>query len=97
MKQRADEHSVQQQEGCRPENSTGKRVVLADDGILNRVREEQQYDEIERIQLRQLTLAREAKADQEKGIDDDRPNDFLENRHARVEQIVPDRVHSESG
>ena len=54
----------------RADDPANERIVIADDRVLHRVRQQQQHDEIERIELRQLAFAGEAKSDQEKGVDD---------------------------
>ena len=53
-----------------------KRVV-ADNRVLHRVRQHQQDDQIERVELRQLALAADAEDEDEGEVDDGRPQDLL--------------------
>ena len=59
--QEANHDTVDDEQRSRSDQSPGERIIGADDGVLNRVRQ-QQHHEIEGIQLGQLAL-REAKTD----------------------------------
>ena len=48
----------QQAEGA--DHSAGNRVVVADNGVLHRVRQREQNNQVKRIQLRQLALTKDA-------------------------------------
>jgi len=87
-KEYAHDDGVQQEEGARPYEPANQRIVIADDRVLDGVGQQQQDDEVERIELRQLAFAREAKPDQQKGVDDRRANDLLAERNIRSEEGV---------
>ena len=75
-------------------HAAGDAVVVADDRVLHRVRQRQQDDQIERIELRQLPLAGEPQPDDQEGVDQDRPQDLLGDRQRQREHVVPHlRLH----
>ncbi len=88
----ADDDIVREQERKRTDEASGDAVVIADDGVLHRVRQRQQHDQVERIELCQLALAEYAQQHDEKDINEDRPDDFLEDREVQVEHIVQELV-----
>ena len=55
----------------------GHGVVVADDGILHGVGKRQQNHQVERIELRQLALARQPQGDNQKYINDQRAEEFF--------------------
>ena len=62
------------------DEAADERIVIADDRVLHRVRQQQQHDEIERIELRQLAFSGEAESEQEKRVDDHRAKELLGDR-----------------
>ena len=54
---------MSEQRGRAPTMPANQRIVIADDRVLHRVRQQEQDDEIERIELRQLAFAGEAESD----------------------------------
>src|SRR5207247_3251123 len=90
----ADHERVRREQGRGAEQPAGDRVVVADDGVLHGVREREQHDQVEGIELRQLPLAGEPEADHQEGVDDDGPQHLLRDRHAEVEHVAPQlRLH----
>jgi len=81
---------IREKEHRRPEKSPDHRVVVADDRVLDRVRQQEKDDEIEWIELRELTLPGEPKTDQNGPVDDESADGFLEQGNARDEDVVPD-------
>ena len=79
----------QQRRGA--DQPAGDRVVLADDRVLHRVRNRQQHDEIERIELRQLALPGEPQHHDEKRVDDDGPKHFFRDRQRQKKHVVEQR------
>jgi len=75
--QGAHEQGINHEQRRRPGDPADERVVVADDRVLHRVGEKEQHDEVERVELRQFALARQAEANQQKRVDDQRPNDLL--------------------
>jgi len=75
--QGAHEQGIDHEQRRRPGDPADERVVVADDRVLHRVGEEEQHDEVERVELRQFALARQAEANQQERVDDQRPNDLL--------------------
>ena len=78
--QEPDDDLVHEEQRRRPEQSARDAVVVADDRVLDGIGQREQDNEIERVQLCQLTLAREAKAGDEKEVDDDRAQNLLGDR-----------------
>ena len=88
-----DEDAVHDHQHERADESAGQRVVVADDRVLHGVRQEQQHDEIERVELAEFAFAEQAQAANEKSINGDRPDDFLPERNSGDHHVVPDRIH----
>jgi len=85
---------VEGEEGGGADEPADERVVVPDDGVLHRVREHQEDDQVERVQLRELPLAREAEPDDEEAVDQDRAEHLLEHRERESEEMGPERhVH----
>ena len=90
----ADHERVHAEQGRGAEQPARDRVVVADDGVLHRVREREQHDQVEGIELRQLALAGEPEAEHQETVDDDGPQHLLGDRYPEVEHVVPQlRVH----
>src|SRR5947209_17476922 len=85
----------EQQRGA--EDSTRDRVVVADDRVLQRVREHEEHDEVERIELPELALPGDAQSYQKKDVDDERADDFGDEWLAGYEHFRPDRMHVGAG
>ena len=76
-----------EQQRAAADDPADERVVVADDRVLHRVREQEQHDEVERIELRQLAFAGESKSAEEKRVDGDRPEELLGDRNAGREEV----------
>src|SRR5213082_844920 len=70
------------------EQTSDERVVVADDRVLDDVREEQQDDEVERVQLRERALPREVEEDEQRAVDRRRSDSLLRRRDTEVHQVV---------
>jgi hypothetical protein len=77
-------------EDCGAEQPAGQREVVADDRVLDDVRQQEQDDEVERVQLCELPLPREVQQDEQAEVDGDGPDRLLPGRDAEVEQVVDD-------
>jgi hypothetical protein len=88
------DHEVEGHEHDGADQSAGDGVVVADDGVLNRVRDRQQDDEIVRVQLRQFALAKKTDEYQQCRIDDQGPEDLLQQRNTGDEHVRPGHEHS---
>jgi len=87
----ADERVVGRDEQRSGEEAAEQRVVVADDRVLDDVRDQEQDDEVERRQLRQLALAGQVDEDDEREVDGERPRglvDQAEVDEARVDSEV---------
>jgi hypothetical protein len=71
-----DQDVVDRQQRRRADDAPGDGVVLPDDRVLDGVGQRQQHDEIERVELRELPFAGEPQHEDQKRIDDDRPEIF---------------------
>jgi len=87
--QDAHERGVDDEQHRRADHAADERIVIADDRVLHGVRQQEQHDEIERVELRQFALARQPQPDEEKRIDDQRSNDLLAEADARLEERLP--------
>ena len=88
--QKAHDEIVDQQQRRGADDAARHAVVVADDGVLHRVRQREQDDQIKRIELRQLALSRQAQSDHQKKIDDDRAQDFLGHGKRENEHVGPE-------
>ena len=79
---------VDDEQRCGADQAAGDAIVFADDRVLHRVREGQQHNQIERIELRQLALARQPQPRDEKEVDDHRAQDFFRDRHPEEKHVV---------
>src|SRR6266446_6003859 len=70
------------------EQPAREREVVADDRVLDDVRQQQQNDEVERVQLRDRALPGEVQEDDEREIDGNRANRLLGGRDPEVNQVV---------
>ena len=91
FEEEADDEVVHHQQRDGTDQPSGDRVVVADDRVLHRVRQREQHDEVERVELRQLAFAEDAQQHDEEDIDDDRPQDLLQQREVRNEHVVKHR------
>ncbi len=80
----------------RADQSTRDAGVVADDRVLHRVREREQDDKIEGIELRQLALAEHTQQHDERDVDDDGAQDFLRDGQARPRRKVRERAFPKS-
>ena len=99
----ADDHVVEDQQCRGADHAAEQRVVGADDGVLHGVRDREQDDQVEGVQLRQFPLAGQPQADDEEQVDQHRPHDLLEHADRRlrvgadVEEVGQEaRVHGGS-
>ena len=88
MVERADDDRVDEEQRRRADDAADQRIVIADDRVLHRVRQQEQHDEIERVELRQLAFAGESESDEKEPVDDERPEELLENRNAGLEEFL---------
>jgi len=65
--------------------------AVADNRVLHRVRQREQHDQVERVQLRQFAFAGQPQADDQKDIDQNRPDDFFQNRQIDDKNVIPHR------
>ena len=86
--QEADHGVVDEQQRRRPDDPAGHRVVVADDRVLDGVRQSQQNDQVERVELRQLALAGQPETDDQERVDQDGAQDLLEHGQAEVEHVA---------
>ena len=68
---------VEHDERRRRDQTSGQRVVAAVHRVLDRVREDEEQDEVERRELAHLAFAGEPQHDDEEEVDEDRAKDQL--------------------
>ncbi|HEX4054644.1 MAG TPA: hypothetical protein VHX86_10305 [Tepidisphaeraceae bacterium] len=90
----SDDEIVHKQECGRPEESAGDGVVVADDGVLHRIRQGQQDDQVERIELRQLAFPGQPEADEQEQVHANGAKDFFQDGKLQNEHIVPGDGHA---
>lgn len=82
---------VDHQQRRRPDETAGDADVIPDDRVLDRVRQRQQHDEVERIELRELPLAGQPQADDEEEVHGNGAKDLLGDRQAEREHVMQQR------
>jgi hypothetical protein len=70
--------------------TAGHRIVVADDGVLHRVREREQHDQIERIQLRELALAEQSEQQDQRQVYNYGAQELFNNRNRQMKHAVED-------
>ena len=73
-----------------PEQAARHRVVVADDGVLHHVAEEQQHDEVERVELGQVAFSAQPQQEEDAAVDGGGADGLLQHGHAEVEEVVAD-------
>ena len=91
--EKTDDEIVGGQEGSGGQNAASDGVVVADDGILHSVGQSQEDDEVKGIQLDKLPFSGQAKHQYEEEIDNDWPDDFLEDGQRDDKHVFPHFVH----
>src|SRR6266851_4002501 len=92
--QKTHDQVVHEQERDRTDDPTRNGIIIADDGVLHRVGQRQQDDEVEGIELRELALPGHPQAHDEKHVDHQRAQNLRENRLPWDPEIGP--VHAPS-
>src|SRR5512146_674637 len=88
--ERAYHQPVDGQEAKCADNASGHRVVFADDGVLYRIREREQHNKIERVQLCQFTLSKQAQQQHQHQVHDDGTGQLFDKRKRHFEHVVED-------
>jgi len=65
----------------RAHEAAAERVVVADEGVLDDVRDDQEHDQVERRELTDLALAGEAERHEQEEVHDDGAEDLLGDRN----------------
>src|SRR6187401_1673121 len=89
-------HEIVDREQCRgADDAADKAVVVADDRVLNGVRECQKHDQIERVKRRQFTLTGQSQTDNQERVDQDGTQNLLQKGDvvAQSEQVLPNVRH----
>ena len=92
--EKAHHEVVDGEEGRRAEDAPRDGVVVADDRVLHGIGKREQDHQVEGIQLRQLTFAREPQADHEEGVDEQWAQHLLQHRQPEMKHVAPQlRIH----
>src|SRR6478735_1141269 len=67
-----------------------ERIILTDDRVLHGIREQEQNGQIKRINLGQLAPSKYPEHQNEKEINNNRPNHLFKKRHRHTEHVAPD-------
>lgn len=78
---------VYEGEGRGGDDPTGERVVAAGHRVLDRVRDDEDHDEIERCHLAELALAGQAQQHEHDHVHDERPQQDLVSRRGHDEDV----------
>src|SRR5437879_8987038 len=89
----SDDKVVGNEQGSGADKAAQDAVVFANDGVLYGVRERQQNDQIEWIELDEFTFSREPQADHQERVNNDRAEDLLQKRKSHNKHIFPNVVH----
>src|ERR1039457_7367547 len=74
--------------GPRSDHPADQRRVIADDGVLDHVRQEEDHNEIERIHAGQPALAGKPEQHSQQRVDNHRPQDLLSQRYLLDEHVM---------
>src|SRR5207248_10555702 len=80
---------VDADQGDGADDAPGEAVVAADDGVLHDVGQQEDDDEVEGVEGREIALSDEPEQDQDGGVNEDRPQDLLQDGYLGDEQGVP--------
>jgi hypothetical protein len=69
------------------DDAADQRVVVSDHRVLQRIRDEQQDNHVEYVELADLPLAGQTQREDQKGEDEQRAGNLLDRRLIEVEQI----------
>jgi hypothetical protein len=86
--EQADDDPVDAEQRKRSDDASGDGVVVADDGVLHRIREREEHNQIEGVELGELALAEDAEENDERQVDDDRAQNLFKQRELHVEHVV---------
>jgi hypothetical protein len=78
---------------ARADQAAEQRVVRTDHGVLHDVRQQQHHDEVEGVQLRQVSLASEAEQHDQGDVHGEGAQDLVGHTHAEVDEVVPHGAH----
>ena len=75
-----DHHVIDEEQRAGADDAARHAVVVSDDRVLHGVRDREEHDQIERIELRQLSLAGQPQPDDQENIHHDGAQDFFGDR-----------------
>ena len=84
----AREGVVRGEENGRPEEAADEGRLVADDRVLDDVRQQEEDDEVERRELRELPFARDAEQDDQSDVDRERTDDLVPPGQAEMDEVV---------
>ena len=84
------QHAVHDDQRDRAQQPADEAVVVADHRVLHDVRQEQQHHQVERVELRQVPLPRQAEQQEDAEVHRDGADHLLGERDAGGEQVVGD-------
>ena len=87
------EHRVQPEQDERADDRAGDRHVVTDDAVLDRVCDQEQDEQVERVRLPEFPLAEDAQGNQQEEVDQDRAQDLLAETDLEMEHRMPHRRH----
>src|SRR5512132_3916609 len=91
---RAERHprhqSVHDEDGRGAQEAAAQRVVISDERVLHDVADDEEDDQVEGRHLPDLALSNEAERRQQEDVDDDRPDDLLDERDIRNPEVHGD-------
>ena len=85
----AHDDDVHREQDRGAEQPARERVVVPDHRVLDDVREQQQHDEVERVQLRELALPGQVQQDEQPAVDGGRAERLLAGRDPHVHRSLP--------
>ena len=91
LEQRAHDEPVDGQQAECADDAASHGVVVADDGVLHRVREREQNHQVERVKLRQFALAKDAQQHHQRQVHDGGTRQLLQDRKRQLKHAVEDR------
>jgi hypothetical protein len=90
-KEDADNDPVDGEQTESTDDAAGHGVVVADDRVLDGIRQRKKDDEVEGIQLCEFALAEEAQEQNQNEVHDDRTQQFFDKRDRQMKHAIQDR------
>jgi hypothetical protein len=91
---KANERGVDPEERRGPDDASGQGGIVSDDCVLDGIREREQDDKVEGVELGEDALAERPQCENEEEVNSNRPQHLLQDRDREVARTEPEEVHA---